>query len=53
MFNEYLTNEARKCNEVKTLSSIDAAGKIGQKHAKTAETRLPPYTNIQNKLRKD
>lgn len=56
MVNSYLTREARTYNGVKTVSSINDAGKIGQVYAKKErkkETRLPTYTIYKNNFKVD
>ena len=44
------TKESRICNEAKTASSVNGAGKTEQLHVKELEHFLTPYTKVKVKL---
>ena len=44
------TKETRICNEAKTASSVNGAGKTEQLHVKELEHFLTPYTKVKVKL---
>ena len=46
-----LTKEARICNGIKAVTSVNGVGKIGQVREKKGETRPPTHTIHKNKLK--